>query len=197
MIITVASFKGGVGKTTTAIHLAAYMNRRAPTLLIDGDPNRSATGWTRRGELPFKVVDERQAARYAKDFEHIVIDTEARPDADDLRSLCDGCDLLVIPTTPDAMALEALMLTVDALKKVKGARYRILLTIIPPRPSRDGEEARATLLARKLPLFKSEIRRRAAFQKAALAGVPVFAIHDRSAAAAWLDYEQAGKELFK
>jgi chromosome partitioning protein len=60
MIITVASFKGGVAKTTTAVHLAAYLQDRSPTLLIDGDPNRSATGWSRRGQLPFKVVDERK-----------------------------------------------------------------------------------------------------------------------------------------
>ena len=66
MIITIASFKGGVAKTTTAVHLAAYLQDRSPTLLIDGDPNRSATGWSRRGQLPFKVVDERQAARYAR-----------------------------------------------------------------------------------------------------------------------------------
>ena len=42
MIITVASFKGGVGKTTTAVHLAAFLNESSPALLIDGDPNRSA-----------------------------------------------------------------------------------------------------------------------------------------------------------
>jgi chromosome partitioning protein len=77
VIITIASFKGGVAKTTTAVHLAAYFQDKLPTLLIDGDPNRSATGWSRRGQLPFKVVDERQAAKYARDFEHCVIDTEA------------------------------------------------------------------------------------------------------------------------
>ena len=43
MFITVASYKGGVGKTTTAVHLAAYLQTLAATLLIDGDPNRSAT----------------------------------------------------------------------------------------------------------------------------------------------------------
>ena len=100
MIITIASFKGGVAKTTTAVHLAAYLQDRSPTLLIDGDPNRSATGWSRRGQLPFKVVDERQAAKYARDFEHCVIDTEARPEEEDLGALADGCDLLTFRPHP-------------------------------------------------------------------------------------------------
>lgn len=62
MIVTVASHKGAVGKTTTAVHLAGFLQGKAPTLLIDGDPNRSATGWAKRGKLPFRVIDERQAA---------------------------------------------------------------------------------------------------------------------------------------
>ena len=49
MIVTVASFKGGVGKTTTAIHLAAFLQGYAETLLIDADPNRSAQSWASRG----------------------------------------------------------------------------------------------------------------------------------------------------
>jgi chromosome partitioning protein len=195
MIIIVASFKGGVAKTTTAIHLASCFAKKTSTLLIDGDPNRSATGWAKRGELPFTVIDERQAARRAKEFDQIVIDTQARPDLEDLKALADGCDLLILPSTPDALALDAMMLTVDALKQLGTERYRILLTIIPPKPSRDGDEARGLLREAGLPLFKGGIRRFVAFQKAALAGIPVYAVNDPKAAEAWADYQKIAQEI--
>jgi chromosome partitioning protein len=195
MILTVASFKGGVGKTTTAVHLAAYLQTLAPTLLVDGDANRSALAWSRRGRLPVKVVDERQATRYARDYEHVVIDTPARPTPEDLDALAGGCDLLVIPSTPDALALDALLLTVDALRGLGADRYRVLLTLLPPRPSRDGDEARVLLTETGVPLFAGGIRRMVAFSKAALAGVPVNEAADLRAREGWADYEAVGREI--
>lgn len=195
MIVTVASFKGGQAKTTSAVHIAAYLQEFKPTLLVDGDPNRSATGWARRQKLPFKVIDERQAARYAREYEHIVIDTQARPTQEDLQALADGCDMLIIPVTPDALSLDALFLIVEALEHLGSNRFRIMLTIVPPRPSRDGDEARATLEEANLPVFKTAIRRFVAFQKAALQGVPVYDVNDPRAQEGWEDYRSIGEEL--
>ena len=195
VIVTVSSYKGGVGKTTTAVHLAAFLQGSGPTVLIDGDPNRSATGWAKRGSLPFAVVDERQAAKVARDYQHLVIDTQARPSQEDMQALAAGCDLLVIPSTADALALDALMLTVDALRSLPAAQYRVLLTMLPPKTSRDGDEARAMLQEAGLPMFSAGIRRAVAFQRAALAGFAVCDVHDARAKAAWDDYCAVGREL--
>lgn len=196
MIVTVASFKGGQAKTTTAIHLAALLNAHKPTLLVDGDPNRSATSWNRRKGFPFKVVDEKQAVRFSREFEHIVIDTQARPTEEDLRELAAGCDVLIVPLTPDAMSLDTLFLFTDTLKKGNAeAKLKILLTIVPPKPARDGEEVLATLAEAKLPTFKTVIRRYKAFQKAALEGVLVNEIDSPYAEEAWSDYVNVSKEL--
>ena len=194
MIITVVSFKGGVGKTTTSFHLAAYFQKIAPTLLVDGDSNRSALDWASRGQVPFKVVDEKQAVKFARKYEHIVIDTPARPDEDELKTIASGCDLLVLPTSPDALAMGATLKMVDTLHSLD-TNYRILLTIIPPKPNKAGDEAREAIANSQLPLFKSGVRRLNVFQKAALEGVPVCAVRDSYSAIAWQCYVDVAKEI--
>ena len=196
MILTVASFKGGVGKTTTAIHLAAYFSKKAPTVLVDGDPNRSSTAWAGRGRPPFQVVGEHQIAIYARKAEHLIIDTKARPEPQDLKALAEGCDLLILPCTPDPFSLDALLMTIEALHALGSQQYKILMTIVPPRPMLDGENARRTIAGAGLPLFRAEVRRTVAFQRAALEGLTVDQVRGSdSGGLAWRDYEDVAEEV--
>jgi chromosome partitioning protein len=195
MIVTIASYKGGVGKTTTAVHLAAYLQARANTMLVDGDPNRSATKWAKRGSFPFQVIDERQGIRRAKDFVHTVLDTEAHPTRDDMEALVGGCDLLIIPATPDRLSLDALVDTVAVLRALGADRWRVLLTMVPPPPSRAGESARAVLTEAGFPIFCGSIRRYTAFQTASDLGVIVSEVKDARAAGGWDDYRKVGREV--
>lgn len=174
MIITMASFKGGVGKSTSAVHIAAELARSAKTLLVDGDPNRSVTRWASEGKLPFTVVSEAQATMHARNYEHIVIDTKARPEPEDLREIALGCHLLVLPCTPDPLSVDALLATVKELRGLGTDRYRVLLTIVPPRPNRDGTKAREALLEAGLPLFQAHIPRMVTFQRCILEGRTVY-----------------------
>ncbi len=196
MRLTIFSFKGGVAKTTTALSFAALMSERGPTLLIDGDPNQSAGEWAEEGNpafavLPLESVDADSLEGYA----HIVIDTAARPSDAELKDLAQGSDLIVVPCPPDAFALRALLKTTAALERT-GVPFKVLLTMVPPFPSRDGLEARKLLEEAGLPMFKAEIRRAAVFTKAALLGQVARDVKgDSRAAVAWMDYEAAGKEL--
>lgn len=197
MKITVAGFKGGVGKTVSAVHIAAALQRRgASVLLVDGDSNRSALQWASGGKLPFTVMDaEEVTPGVHRQYDHMVIDTAARPSEDDLKILAAGCDLLVLPSTPDALALRALNLTIEALRRIRAENFKVLLTIIPPRPNRDADEAREALKESKVPIFRSGIRRFSAFQKAALAGVLVHETADPRGELGWEDYVSAVREM--
>jgi chromosome partitioning protein len=195
MFITIANYKGGVGKTTTAVHIAAYLQRIAPTVLIDSDLNRSATAWGRHGRMPFTIVDAEEGPKQSRNFEHVVIDTEARPGMKDFAALAKGCDLLIIPTTPTALDSNALALTLAALNQLGSKSYRVLLTKIPPPPETEGAQLRAELEKEGIPLFVAEIPRLKSFEKAAADGVPVYDVQDQRAARAWAAYEAVGREI--
>ena len=191
-IITVTGYKGGVAKSTTAIHLAAFFHDYGTTILVDGDPNRTALSRAKKGKLPFEVADQLYAMKLVSSSEYVIIDTPARPASDDLQDLAKGCDLMILPTTPDVDSLEPMLQTAQ---DIGDAQYRVLLTIVPPYPSREGETMRQDLARAGMPVFKQMIRRTSGFQKAAYMGVCINEVPRMKAA--WSDYKAVGKEILE
>ena len=124
-----------------------------------------------------------------------MIDTAARPVPAVLQGLASKVDLIVIPTTTDGLSLDALSKTVEALQEVRADKFRILLTMVPPRPARDGELARAAFEQAGLPVFQNGIRALKAFKTAGTLGVLVSDVKDPRAVFGWEDYAAVGDEL--
>jgi chromosome partitioning protein len=198
MIICIANFKGGSGKTTTAIHVAAFIQTLGPTILADGDIVRASGKWAARsnGGLPFTVVPIGQLAKHVRRFEHVVIDTEANPSDEDFKDAAQGCDLLIIPAEPETTATDGLTYTLSKLRDMKHDHYRVLLTKVPPPPQTEGEQLRASLKQAGIPLFKAEIPLLVAYRKASAEGITAREVRgDANARRAWLAYERVGREI--
>lgn len=193
MFIAVTALKGGVGKTTTAIHLAAYLQQDAPTLLIDADKNRSALHWSREDTLPFFVASQAGATRLIKKYTHIITDTQARPEVEELEDLVAGSDLIILPTTPNHLDVDVTIKAIEMLQPMK-ANFKILLTRVDGR-TLNGKKARKTLKDLQLPVFKAEIPLLVAFEKASNQGIIVKDVTDSRSQTAWRTYESVGREI--
>ncbi len=194
-IISLSSFKGGVAKTTSAICLASLFCEDGATLVIDADPNRSATTWARPGGLPFQVCGEKEAAKLmrSRSFEFIIFDTPARPNDVEIEELSRGCDLLIVPTPPDLLAMDAMALMAKSLPS--DTNWRVLLTMVPPPPQKDGQEAMQALKSQEYPVFSRGIRLYKAYKDAVTLGVPVYKV--RGGTVAWRDWTELKNEVIQ
>ena len=141
-----------------------------------------------------ELFDESELESRAGDFSNIIIDTPARPTSDELKTLSEESDLLLIPTKPDALSLDALMMIVSSLQSFNAQNYKVLLTLVPPR-SNAAKDAKDMFDEIGVPYCKTEIYRRAVNERAALQGKTVNALKDGERS--WGEFSALGKEIYK
>jgi chromosome partitioning protein len=200
LIVAITNLKGGVAKTTTAVHFAEYLRQFGETILVDSDPNRSAIAWAGRAspeDGSFRVINEIQLARYSGQACAYVIDTKARPDTDDLKALVDTATLIVLPTTTSGDDLRVTAQTAQLLTRVGSCHHRALITKASTQGASDVAEAKKFLGAEGLPVFQHWIRQYKAYQYAFLEGIPVYRVKNPKAQDAWGDYQAVMQEVMQ
>lgn len=185
MIIGVLNQKGGVGKTTLSINIAAALaNEGKRVLLIDADPQGSSLDWSsaRTAEPLFSVVGfpranlHKEIALIGKGYDHVIIDGPPRV-TDLARSAIMASDLILIPTQPspyDIWASEEIIKLVEEAKVFKENIKSVFVINRKIANTAIGRDAGEALAGYEVPVLQSTITQRVVFAEAAASGLSVF-----------------------
>ena len=203
MIVSFLNQKGGVGKTTLSVNVAAFLARRGDrVLLIDADKQGSATTWASvREDAPFQVVSmaranmARDALKLAKDYTHTVID--GPPHAEEIaRSCIVASDFVALPIEPSALSTWASDLTVRQVREAQVLKESLKCGFVVSRKIGQtviGREIRNMAADAEMPILATEIEQRVAFAESLTMGQTIFEWAADSAAAR--EIEQLTKEI--
>ncbi len=184
MIISFASSKGGVGKSTTCAAIGARLAQRGEEVLIL-DQNRTVERWGRKASikgLSIRAIERDsfttviREATAAGALDHILIDLAGTREATVLKAIARS-DLVVIPAQASEPDLREALVVVSDIKDVaeeKGTTipYRLLLTKMPALRTRVTDFAYQELARQGLPIFRTVMGERVAYKEMFLTGLP-------------------------
>lgn len=186
-VIALTSLKGGVGKSNLAVNLAGALALKGKTALIDADAAiQTSSGWVQRGGLKITSLGEDETIPAGTRY--LVVDTEGRPAIEDIVNLTSSADVVLIPTAPNSVEVEATarLLARLAEEGTDMERVRVVITKAPPVGS-VGQAARDELRAAGFPVCETVIRRYTAHERAHEQGVLVKDAADSRSENAWAD----------
>jgi len=196
MIISLVNQKGGVGKTTTAINLAASLTRKNCKLVfIDTDPQGSAVRWHAiENNKAFDIkhhprpIFHQNLNELAWDYDHVVID--APPALEDItKSILAITDLAIIPLSPSPVDLWSCNKTLEMISEEEKQNTHLKRKLLVSRKipgTKLGREAKDAMEVFDTSLFETELCQRIAYIEAMSAGVSRSASRMGSRARRWL-----------
>jgi chromosome partitioning protein len=197
-VISLTSFKGGVGKSTLAVNLAGALALNASTLLVDEDPLQSCYRWARQNgslSMPVLLPGEVRNADLSGS-RYLLVDTEGRPKLEDLSELIRSSTWTLIPCGTSGLEIDGTLRLIDALRNAdaKLEKVRVVITKAPP-VGTVGQQARDALREAGIPVANRVVRSYVAHQRAAELGVLVKDVPDPRASRAWADVLELAMEV--
>lgn len=155
MIYGLTNSKGGVGKTTIAVHLAAFLAaKRRKVVFIDADPQASASAWIKelspsiqleQADAPETLIH--RVAQLAADADDIVIDGPAGLSAT-TRAIMLRADRVFLPCGPSILDLRAASKAVALLRDAQKTRNGLPKgALIPNKLQKRGRLSREMMRA--------------------------------------------------